>query len=51
MWIDALCHRATKESGMPVIGVTETEPPGQNYQNWILCELAALETGPPTKQP
>lgn len=40
-----------KESGVPVIGVTETEPVGQKYQAWMLSELAALETGLSGKQP
>jgi zinc/manganese transport system substrate-binding protein len=30
-------------SGVPVVGVTETEPPGRAYQAWQLDELATLE--------
>jgi zinc/manganese transport system substrate-binding protein len=40
-----------KQSGVPVVGVTETEPPGQKYQDWMLSELGALETGLSGKQP
>jgi zinc/manganese transport system substrate-binding protein len=40
-----------KESGVPVVGVTETEPAGVKYQTWMMSELAALETGLSGKQP
>ena len=40
-----------KESGAPIVGVTETEPEGKKYQDWMLSELAALETGLSGKQP
>lgn len=33
-----LAHRA----GIPVVGVTETEPPHTNYQAWMLAELQRL---------
>lgn len=33
---------ATK-SGVPVIGVTETEPAGQTYQTWMTTQLDALD--------
>ena len=33
---------ATK-SGVPVIGVTETEPAGQTYQAWMTAQLDALD--------
>lgn len=29
-------------AGVPVVGVTETEPPGENYQEWMLSQLNAL---------
>jgi zinc/manganese transport system substrate-binding protein len=32
-----------KASGVPVVGVTETEPPGARYQTWIGAELDALD--------
>jgi zinc/manganese transport system substrate-binding protein len=40
-----------KESGVPVIGVSETEPDGAKYQDWMLSQLTALETGLSGKQP
>lgn len=33
---------ATK-AGVPVIGVTETEPAGQTYQGWMIAQLDALD--------
>jgi zinc/manganese transport system substrate-binding protein len=32
-----------RASHVPVVGVTETEPPGMSYQDWILRELQATE--------
>jgi zinc/manganese transport system substrate-binding protein len=32
-----------KASHVPVVGVTETEPPGARYQQWIAGELDALD--------
>jgi zinc/manganese transport system substrate-binding protein len=29
--------------GVPVVTITETEPPGQSYQEWMLRQLDALE--------
>jgi zinc/manganese transport system substrate-binding protein len=43
---EALTERMRKiadESGVPVVGVTETEPQGQNYQAWMLSQLDALD--------
>ena len=40
-----------KQWGVPVVGVTETEPAGLKYQDWMLSELSALETGLSGKQP
>lgn len=40
-----------KQSGVPVVGVAETEPVGMKYQDWMLSELSALETGLSGKQP
>jgi zinc/manganese transport system substrate-binding protein len=39
------------QSGVPVVGVTETEPAGMKYQDWMLSELSALEAGLSGKQP
>ena len=38
-----------KANGIPVVGVSETEPPGSNYQTWMLGQLDELDkalTGP-----
>jgi len=40
-----------KESGVPVVGVSETEPAGKTFQDWMLSQLVALETGLAGKQP
>lgn len=32
-----------KSAGVPTIGVTETEPPGETYQHWMLSQLDALD--------
>ncbi len=32
-----------KEASVPTVGVTETEPAGQDYQQWMLAELDALD--------
>ncbi len=35
--------RVAKEAGVPVVGVTETEPPRTTYQAWILGELKEVQ--------
>lgn len=40
-----------KEAGVPVVGVSETEPAGTTFQDWMLSQLTALETGLSGKQP
>ncbi len=40
--VKRLLDIATK-SGVPVIGVTETEPAGQTYQTWMTTQLDALD--------
>jgi zinc/manganese transport system substrate-binding protein len=30
------------DAGVPVVGVTETEPPGMTYQQWMTSQLDAL---------
>lgn len=32
-----------KASGIPIVGVTETEPVGQTYQEWMTTQLDALD--------
>ncbi len=34
--------RIARQSKVPVVGVTETEPPGKNYQEWMMSELDAI---------
>jgi zinc/manganese transport system substrate-binding protein len=38
-----------KSAGVPVIGVTETKPPGLTYQAWIARELAAVADALPPR--
>lgn len=35
--------KLAKESQVPVVGATETEPPGKDYQAWMLSELDAVD--------
>jgi zinc/manganese transport system substrate-binding protein len=35
--------KIAKASDIPVVGATETEPPGKNYQAWMLSELDAVD--------
>jgi zinc/manganese transport system substrate-binding protein len=32
-----------RKNHIPVVGVTETEPPGQDYQQWQLSQLYAID--------
>jgi zinc/manganese transport system substrate-binding protein len=32
-----------KQAGVPIVAVTETEPAGLQYQDWMLSQLKALE--------
>jgi zinc/manganese transport system substrate-binding protein len=36
-----------EESHIPVVGVTETEPPGMSYQGWMKAELDAVDRALP----
>ena len=38
--------KIAQQSKIPVVGVTETEPPGKTYQDWMMGELDAVVTGP-----
>jgi zinc/manganese transport system substrate-binding protein len=40
-----------KQSGVPVVGVGETEPAGMTYQGWMLSELDQLDTALSGKAP
>lgn len=47
---DPIADRMKKladESHVPVIGVTETEPPGKTYQSWLASEVGALDQALP----
>ncbi len=47
---DPIAQRMLKianESHVPVIGATETEPPGKNYQAWMLSELDDVDRALP----
>ncbi len=35
--------RMAEDNGIPVVGVTETEPPNATYQTWMLRQLDALD--------
>lgn len=35
--------RDARQLGVPIVGVSETLPPGLNYQRWMISQLEALE--------
>ncbi len=41
--IAARMERLAKAAHIPVVGATETEPPGKTYQAWMLAELDAVD--------
>ena len=43
--------RLARTSHIPVVAVTETEPPGKNYQEWLSSELDAVDQALPKQQP
>ena len=44
-------RKIANEAGVPVVGATETEPPGTDYQAWILGELDAVDRALPKSAP
>ncbi len=40
-----------RTSHIPVLAVTETEPPGKNYQEWLSSELDGVDQALPKQQP
>jgi zinc/manganese transport system substrate-binding protein len=40
-----------KSAGIPVVGVSETEPPGTRYQDWMMAQLTALDRALAGKRP
>lgn len=49
--IAARLEKLAKGSHIPVVGATETEPPGKNYQTWMMSELDAIDHALPAKRP
>ena len=41
--IAARMERLAKAAHIPVVGATETEPPGKSYQAWMMAELDAVD--------
>jgi zinc/manganese transport system substrate-binding protein len=41
--IAARMEKLAKAAHIPVVGATETEPPGKTYQAWIISELDAID--------
>jgi zinc/manganese transport system substrate-binding protein len=40
-------EKIAKAAKVPVVGATETEPAGKNYQAWMMTELAAVDKALP----
>jgi zinc/manganese transport system substrate-binding protein len=36
-------RRIAEQAGVPVVGISETEPGGMHYQDWMLAQLDALD--------
>ena len=43
-------QKIAKASGVPVVGVTETEPARMNYQGWMTSVLDAIDRAIPKQQ-
>jgi zinc/manganese transport system substrate-binding protein len=44
-------QKIAKAAGVPVVGASETEPPGKNYQSWMISELVAIDRALPKQAP
>lgn len=44
-------RKIAEASHVPVIGATETEPAGKNYQGWMMTELDAVDQALPKETP
>jgi zinc/manganese transport system substrate-binding protein len=44
-------RKIAKASGVPVVGATETEPAGKDYQAWMMSELDAVDRALPKPAP
>jgi len=42
-------ERLARASHIPVVGATETEPPGKTYQSWMMSALDAVDKALPVK--
>ena len=42
-------QKIAKGAGVPVVGASETEPPGKNYQSWMMTELDAVDRALPKR--
>jgi zinc/manganese transport system substrate-binding protein len=42
-------EKIAKTAKVPVVGATETEPKGKNYQAWMMSELQAVDKALPSK--
>lgn len=47
--VAARMAKLARAQGIPVVGVTETEPPGRSYQAWLLGELDAIDRALPAR--
>ena len=36
-------RRIAEQAGIPIVGISETEPAGTHYQDWMLAQLDALD--------
>jgi zinc/manganese transport system substrate-binding protein len=44
-------EKIAKASNIPVVGATETEPAGKDYQGWMMSELGAVDQALPKQTP
>lgn len=44
-------EKIAHEAGVPVVGASETEPPGEDYQHWMAAELDAVDRALPAARP
>ncbi len=44
-------EKIARQSEIPVVGASETEPPGMDYQHWMAAELDAVDRALPASRP
>jgi zinc/manganese transport system substrate-binding protein len=49
--VTAKMRKLAESAGIPVVGVSETEPPGPRYQDWMMTELTALDAALSERKP